>query len=80
MLHTDSECTTCEARQGSAQSAMTPAKKQALNHSMEQAIKQTVVRELVRWCTQYSTGSTLESKLLMLRFHSIESRVNAGAG
>ena len=49
MLRMDSECATCETRQGSAQSAMTQAKKQAVNHSMEQAIKQSV-RELACWC------------------------------
>jgi hypothetical protein len=49
---------------GSAQSAMAQAKKQRLTQPMKQAIKQSA-RELARWCTK-STGSTLESKWLML--------------
>jgi hypothetical protein len=49
---------------------MTQAKKHTLNQSMEKAIKQLV----------YNPGSTLESKLLVLRVHSIESRANLGAG
>ena len=44
--------------------------KQPMKQPMEQAIKQSA-RELARWCrnteSQYSTGSTLESKWLMLR-------------
>jgi hypothetical protein len=51
----------CEARQGSAQSAMTQAKKQTLNQSMEQSIKQSV-RELWSVGVTIQHGSTLESK------------------
>ena len=44
--------------------------KQPMKQPIEQAIKQSA-HELVRWCrnaeSQYSTGSTLESKWLMLR-------------
>jgi len=60
-------------KQGGA--ALTPqwskrSKKHTLKQPMKQAIKQSA-RELARWFrnteSQYSTGSTLESKWLMLR-------------
>ena len=37
------------------------------------------VCELVRWCHN-SAQDQLESKLLLLHVHSIESRANVGAG
>ena len=59
MLRTDSEFTTCEARQGNAQSARPTEEAHALNHSMEQVIKQSV-RDLVRWC--HNTAQDQHSK------------------
>ena len=45
--------------------------KQPMKQPMEQATIKQSARELARWCrnaeSQYSTGSTLESKWLMLR-------------
>jgi hypothetical protein len=49
----------CEARQGSAQSAMTQAKRQTLTQWMEPAPKQPA-RELARWC--HNTAQDQDSK------------------
>ena len=65
----------CEANRYSTQTAAVQkrSKKHTLKQPMKQPMKQVIkqsARELARWCrnteSQYSTGSTLESKWLML--------------
>ena len=55
-----------------------PREEASTESSMEQAIKQSV-RELVRWCHNTAQDQHSKANRPMLRFHSIESRANAGA-
>jgi hypothetical protein len=55
-----------------------PREEASTESSMGQAIKQSV-RELVRWCHNTAQDQHSKANRPMLRFHSIESRANAGA-